>query len=94
MSSFPVNIYERESTELLTVTVQKNRIPVTNDVFLTVIDSDNRPVESNRVPATITSDNKCGILIDGLEVGTYSVWVRVINTPEDAVFRAGVVKII
>ena len=94
MSSFPVNFYERESTELLTVAVQKDKVPVTNDVFLTVIDSDERPLVADWVPAVVTAGGKCGILIDGLAVGTYSVWVRVIDSPEDAVFRAGTVKII
>lgn len=94
MSQYPENTYERESTELLTINVQKSNTPVTTNVFLAVIDSDFRPVLGDWKLATITPDNRCGILISDLEVGTYSVWVRVIDLPEDAVFRAGTVRII
>jgi len=94
MSPYPINVYERESTELLTVTVQKSKLPITTNVFLAVVDSDLRPALGDWKLATITADNKCGILIDNLPIGTYSVWVRVIDLPEDAVFRAGTVRII
>lgn len=93
MYQYP-NIYERESTELLTVNVQKNKVPVVSNIFLSVIDSDLRPTLADWKPAVITDQNQCGILIDELPVGTYSVWVRVIDLPEDAVFRAGTVRIV
>lgn len=93
MYQYP-NIYERESTELLTVNVQKNKVPVVSNIFLSVVDSDLRPTLADWKPAVITDQNQCGILIDELPVGTYSVWVRVIDLPEDAVFRAGTVRIV
>lgn len=94
MNRLPENTYERESKELLTVTIQKNRLAITEGVFLCVIDSDQRPLESEWVPAIITADNKCGILIENLLVGTYSTWVKVVDAPEAAVFRVGTVRII
>lgn len=94
MSHPPVNVYERESTELLTVTVKKNNSAITDGVFLTILDSDIRPEITDWNPAIVTTGNKCGILVNNLDVGTYSVWVRVISNPEDAVFRAGTVRII
>lgn len=91
---YPINTYERETKELLTVNVQKNKVPLVSNIFLSVIDSDLRPVLGDWKPALITDTNQCGILIDTLPVGTYSVWVRVIDLPEDAVFRAGTVRIV
>lgn len=94
MNLLPQNTYERESTELLTVTVKKNNLILTDNVFLTVIDSDERPDNTDWVPAVITAENRCGILLENLPVGTYSVWVKIVNIPEQAIMRAGIVRIV
>lgn len=94
MILLPENTYERESTEMLTVTVRQNNTLLTDNVFLSVIDSDLRPEDPDWVPAVVTADNKCGILLDNLAVGTYSVWVKIVHVPEQAVMRAGTVRII
>lgn len=89
-----VNYYERESVELLKITLKKDNVPITSNVFLALVDSDERPDSGDWVPAIMTTDNKCGIIVSGLPVNTYTVWARVTATPEDAVFQVGTVKII
>lgn len=94
MNLLPQNTYERESTELLTITVKKVNTVITDGVFLCVIDSDERPDNTDWVPAVITAENKCGILLNNLPIGTYTVWVKIVNIPEQAIMRAGIVRII
>lgn len=89
------NVYERESVELLKIAIKKDKINFTsNNVFLAVIDSDNRPAPLDWVPAIITDDSKYGFLLSGFPVGTYTVWARVMATPEDVVWHVGTVRVV
>lgn len=90
-----INEYERESTELLKIAIRKDKLNlVSNNVFLAVIDSDNRPAPLDWKPAVLTDDQKYGYLISGLALGTFTVWARVMSTPEDVIWRVGSIRII
>ncbi len=89
------NTYERESTELLKITIKKDKFNlVSNNVFLAVIDSDQRPINTDWVPAIITDDGKYGYLLDNLPINTYTVWARVMQAPEDIIWHIGTVRIV
>jgi hypothetical protein len=89
------NIYQRESVELLKITIKKDKLNlVSNNVFIAVIDSDERPVPGDWKPAIITDDNKYGYLLDNLPINTYTVWARVMNAPEDVIWHVGTVRIV
>lgn len=94
MSLPPINIYERESTELLRVAIRKDKNLINTGVFLAIIPLKERPIETDWVIATPLNDGKCGILIDNLAVGTYAVWGRVVTSPEDIIWTIGAIKII
>lgn len=81
-----MNRFPRETVEFQPVTVKVDGVLVTDGVQLTITSGSTRPTVW--APA-VTLDGKIGVMVEGLEVGSYTVWAKVSAVPEVPVVRCG-----
>ena len=79
----------RESVEFFPVNVLLDGAP-TNDFSTSVAARGTRP--TTWTPATVVG-GRAGVMIAGLQPGTYRVWARVSADPESIVVMAGTVVV-
>lgn len=79
----------RETKEFLPLTVYANDAP-TADFETAVMKWPARP--TGWTPA-VTVDGEAGVIVDGLTVGTWTVWVRITTATESVVVRAGTIEV-
>lgn len=88
-----MNVYERESKEFLRAVVQKGSEVLLNNVYFAVVGINARPTEDDWKPAEVM-DNRTGLIVEGYPVGTYMVWARIIDDPEDVVKKLGMFRVV
>lgn len=88
-----MNVYERESREFLGAIVVKGQDVLTTGVSFAVTGINERPAPDAWVPATIL-DGRTGFIVEGYAVGTYTVWARAIDAPEDVVKKIGMFRVV
>lgn len=89
-----MNIYERETTEIVKISVRKDKSLFNTGIYFAILGTEDRPIETDWVNAMTLSDGRCGILITTYDVGIYSIWARAVVPPEDAIWRVGSIRIV
>ena len=84
------NTYPRESVEFQPVQVKVDGEAVTTGVELALALGSARPVDW-QTPTTL--DGKIGVMVTGLDVGTWHVWARVTSAPETPVIDCGYFRV-
>jgi len=82
------NIYPRESIEFQPILVTVDGTTVTTNIETQITAVSARPSDSAWI-AAVTVDGQIGLMIEGLNVGTYEVWARVTDSPEIPVIDCG-----
>lgn len=82
------NIYPRESVEFQPILVTVDGETITANVETQIALPGARPVESAWIPAVLLY-GEIGLMIEGLNPGTYEVWARVSDSPEIPVIDCG-----
>lgn len=80
------NYYERESVEFQPVEIKLNGVAVLDGISYAIVPDGERPVDF--IAATVLA-GKTGVMIQGLERGTYRIYAKVINSPEVPVIDCG-----
>ena len=80
------NYYERESVEFQPVEIKLDGQVVLDGISYAIVPDGERPVTF--IDAT-TLAGKTGVMIQGLERGTYRIYARVVNNPEVPVIDCG-----
>ena len=88
-----MNVYERESKEFLRAVVQKGNEVLTVGVYFAVVGINSRPQDEDWIPALVM-DGRTGLLVENYPVGTYMVWTRIIDDPEDVVKKLGMFRVV
>lgn len=79
-------VFPRESVEFLPVTVRVDGVTVTTDVEFSVVAAGARP---GTFAAPTSLDGSIGVMVTGLDPGTYTVWAQVTSAPETPVVDCG-----
>lgn len=80
------NAYPRESVEFQPVTVTRDGFTVSSGVSFAIVPDGDRPEEFT--PA-VTISGKTGVMVDGLDLGTYRIFAKVAGSPEIPVIDCG-----
>lgn len=80
------NAYPRESVEFQPVKVTRDGLLITTDLEFAVVPDGDRPVTFT--PAAIVAGNT-GVIVQGLEPGTYRIFARVTTAQEIPVIDCG-----
>lgn len=88
-----MNTYERESKEFMGVIVRRGKNLVLDNVYFAVLQSNERPEDTDWEPALIL-DGRTGVIIEDHPVGTHTVWARVVSDFEDVVKRLGAINVV
>jgi hypothetical protein len=86
------NHYPRETVEFQPVVVTVDTVEVVTAVELCILPTGDRPVELDW-QAAVELENRIGLMIDGLDHGSYHVWARITDTPEIPVLDCGALRI-
>lgn len=81
-----MNTYYKETVEFQEVVVMVDGSPVTDNYHLAIALGSSRPTEWN---APVTLGDKQGVMIQDLDMGLHTIWVKVTDDPEIPVFPAG-----
>ena len=80
------NYYERESVEFQPVEIKLDGQAVLDGISYAIVPDGERPVTFTE--ATVLA-GKTGVMIQGLERGTYRIFAKVLNSPEVPVIDCG-----
>jgi hypothetical protein len=84
------NYYPRETVEFQAVTITVDGEPVTEGVEFCVTPDGERP-DTWKAPTTL--DAKIGVMVQGLAVGNYRVWAKILSNPEIPVVECGYFRV-
>lgn len=80
------NLYERESVEFQAVEVKLDGQPVSDGVSFAIVPDGERP---EVFVDAVVYGGKTGVMIQGLDRGTYRIFAKVNSTPEVPVMDCG-----
>lgn len=80
------NAYPRESVEFQPVEVKRDGLLITTDLEFSIVPDGERPAAF--APAAIVSGNT-GVIVSGLDRGTYRIFARVTTAQEIPVIDCG-----
>lgn len=78
-------IFQRETTEFLPITINKDGTPTTTGIQFTITPYGTRPT-TWATPTTLGTD--IGVMVTALPPGNYIVWARITTTGETPVLQA------
>ena len=81
-----VNAYPRESVEFQPVKITRDGTEIINDLAFAIVPDGQRPAEFT--PATFVA-GKVGVMVSGLDAGSYRVFARLTASPEIPVIDCG-----
>ena len=82
------NIYPRESVEFQPILITVDGETITSNVETQITLPGARPSSSAWI-AAVTLHGDIGLMVEGLNPGTYEVWARVTDSPEIPVIDCG-----
>jgi hypothetical protein len=85
-----INTFPRETIEFLPVPIKVDNVLVTTGIEFCIVLGDARP--TIWIPA-VTQSGKIGVMIQGLNPGTYHIFARVTASPDFAVMNTGFIYI-
>jgi hypothetical protein len=87
------NLYQRESVEYQPVIVTVDGTVRTAGVTLAIVEDGERPVDDDFDAPTVIG-TEIGVMVDGLAVGAWHVFAKIVDTPEVPVVDCGVFHVI
>lgn len=95
MGGQPVNIYQRETIDLVSVTTKDYDTVITDNLMYAVVPMGQRPGDvADPWVAPVVLDGRSGVLVQGLPPGVYSVFVQVTSSPLVPVEPAGQFQVV
>ena len=80
------NLYERESVEFQPVEVKLDGLVVADGISYAIVPDGERPVDFTDA---VVLGGKTGVMIQGLDRGTYRIFAKILNSPEVPIIDCG-----
>lgn len=83
--------YYKESSEFQPITVTRDGVVVTTNIFTAITALGSRP---SAWISAVTLSGKVGFMVQGLTAGMWQVWIQIQEGPETPVLNAGTIQIL